>query len=55
MVGGENNTTTKKKNLLKPKLFFMDSLQVTFGSLWKLAQLEIQVEVNIFIAFVYER
>lgn len=32
----------------------MDTLQVTFGSLWKLTQLEIQVEVNIFVAFVYE-
>lgn len=52
MVGGKNNTT--KKNLPKNKLLFMDTLQVTFGSLWKLTQLEIQVEVNIFVAFVYE-
>lgn len=52
MVGGKNNTT--KENLPKNKLLFMDTLQVTFGSLWKLTQLEIQVEVNIFVAFVYE-
>lgn len=49
---GKNNTT--KENLPKNKLLFMDTLQVTFGSLWKLTQLEIQVEVNIFVAFVYE-